>query len=191
MTKLSLPVIVYLALVVLESPVLAQQQQQQQQPPVPPVSANPFDLSAAREAMGSSLPTVSSVAALEQKALAVFASGDCKAASDALDPYAREANSLSNYIARGLKPYYDGSYDERKAFPAGRLSQLAPIERLSNDYKGKRNRAMVMQAECLAKMGESAKAAALYYQVLGLIDIEDTEWWDRARNSLNALLAVK
>jgi hypothetical protein len=67
-----------------------------------------------------------------------------KATVDALDRYAKEANSLSNYIARGLKPYYDGSDDQKKAFPSERLSQLAPLETLGNGYKAKRNRAMVI-----------------------------------------------
>lgn len=173
-------------LVLLSSSALSAQQPPQVQ--VPPT--NPFDLTAAREAMGDRIPTEPGVAALETAALAAFSSGDCKTAVDALDRYAKEANGLSNFIARSLKPYYDGSYDEKKAFPVSRLSQLVPLERLANDYKAKRNRAMVMQAECLVKMDDPSKAAAMYYQALELIDIEDSEWWDRARIGLIALLKV-
>ncbi len=164
-----------------------------QQPPtaVPQTAAqNPFDLSAARQALGDNLPTVSSVALLEKQAQALVEAGDCKGAVDALDKYARQANALSNLIARSLKPYCDGSFDERKAFVGSRLAALVPIERLGNDYKAKRNRAMVMQAECFVKLGDSQKAAATFYQALGLIDINDSEWWDRARNDLFSLLQV-
>lgn len=156
----------------------------------PPPAQNPFDLSAAKEALGDKVPTMAGVAQLEQRAQTLIAAGDCKTAVDALDRYAKEANSLSNLLARALKPYYDGSYDEKKRFSGSRLSQFVPIERLANDYKAKRNRAMVMQAECLAKLGDSQKAAAIYYQALGLIDIADTEWWDRAREGLFGLLQV-
>ena len=173
-------------LVFVSSAMASAQQPPQVQTPV----GNPFDLTAAREAMGDRIPTEPGVAALETAALAAFSSGDCKIALDALDKYAKEANGLSNFIARGLKPYYDGSYDDRKAFSGSRLSQLAPLERVANDYKAKRNRAMVMQAECLAKLNDPSKAATMYYQALGLIDIDDTEWWDRARNGLNALLKL-
>ena len=109
-TRIGLAVSV--ALVFMTTALGAQQPPQTQLP-----QGNPFDLSAAREAMGDKIPTEPGVAALEQEALTAFSSGNCKVAVDALDRYAKEANSLSNYIARGLKPYYDGSYDKKKHFP--------------------------------------------------------------------------
>jgi hypothetical protein len=48
-----------------------------------------------------------------------------------------------------------------------------------------------MEAECLVKTNDRLRATSRHYQVLGLIDIKDTEGWDRARNGLNALLQVK
>ena len=157
----------------------------------PATSPSPFDLSAAKAAMGDVVPTVPAVATLEQQALAAFQGGDWKTAVDALDRYAKAANGLSNYIAQGQKPYYTASFDDRKLVPPAQLAKLVPLERLGNDYKEKRNRAMVMEAECLVKLNDTSKAASMYYQALGLIDVKDTEWWDRARNGLNALLQVK
>jgi hypothetical protein len=41
------------------------------------------------------------------------------------------------------------------------------------------------------KLGDNQKASVAYFQALGLIDIDDVQWWERARNGLNALLGVK
>ena len=62
---------------------------------------NPFDLSAAQQALGDKIPTVPGIAQLEKDAQSLLAAGDCKAAVDVLDRYAKEANALSNMIARG------------------------------------------------------------------------------------------
>jgi hypothetical protein len=148
---------------------------------------NPFDTTAARQTLGESLATVATVEQLEKTALQLTEIGNCKAAVSALDKYAREANSLANLIAQGLQPYYGAPYDERRSF--GGVGELIPMERLSNSYKTKRNRALVMQAECLAKLGDSRGAVVMYYQALGLIAIDD-DWWPRARQGLYRLIQV-
>ena len=160
----------------------------QAQPPSKPAQ-NPFDLTAARELIGDrGLATVEEVASLETEAQTKFESGDFKLAVDALDRYARQANALANLIVRGLQPYYGASYDARKDFSGARL---IPFEKLANDYKAKRNRAMVMQAECFVKLGDKQKASVTFFQALGLIDIDDVPLWERARNGLYALVGVK
>jgi hypothetical protein len=164
---------------------------QQQQPTTTTATiSNPFDLSAARQAMGDDeMPTATSVAALEQQSQSLFAT-DCKAAIDVLDKFARESNGLANYIAQTLRPYYNAPYEKTKKVGESRLNTLVPIEKLANDYKAKRNKAMVMEAECLVKTGDRSKAASLFFQALSFISIDEEESWDRARAGLFSILQV-
>ena len=151
-------------------------------------ATNPFDLTKAREAVGDSLPTVKSVAELEKRALDAFVANDCKTAAPLLNSYAKQANHLSNLIRIGLDPFYDASAEEKRNFRAG-VSSLIPYEKLVNDYLTKRNRAMVMEAECTAKTDPKA-AASMFFAALDLINIDDLEWWIRARKGLYSILGV-
>ena len=91
-------------------------------------------------------------------------------------------------MSSGLQPFYGASFDDRKGF---NTSSLAVFEERANGYKEKRNRAIVMQAECLVKLDQKEEAAAMFSSALGLITIDDREWWTRARLGLYTLIDVK
>lgn len=161
-----------------------------QETPAQKIERDPFDVSAtAKMTKELGVPTRSEVSALEDEAKRLFEAGDCKAAEVALDKFARKANWLANLISGGLQPFYDASYDNRRRF-AG-VSTLVPFEKLANDYRAKRNRALVMRAECLLKLGQTQDGVTLLVSALDLIDIDDAEWWSRARTQLYSILEVK
>jgi len=151
---------------------------------------DPFDTSATDKKIKElGVPTISSVDAMEKKAKDLFLSGNCKSAVTALDKYAKTANHLANIISAGLDPYYGADYDDRKYFSG--VKQLAVFEQKSNDYKAKRNRARVMQGECLAKLGKKNESVSVLIGALDLIDIDDREWWERARKALYEQIGYK
>jgi len=153
---------------------------------------DPFDLSAtSKQVKDLGIPTVSEVAALESKANDLYAAGEWKEAAAAFDQFARKANWLANLIVAGLQPYYDASYDARKNIGYAKLQPLIPIESKANLYKEKRNHAMVMRAECLAKLGDNPQAISVLVGALDLIDIDDAVWWERGRKQLYALIGVE
>jgi hypothetical protein len=153
---------------------------------------DPFDLSAtAKQVKDLGVPTVSEVAALESKANDLYAAGEWKEAAVALDQFARKANWLANLIVAGLEPYYGASYDDRKNIGYANLQPLIPIEAKANAYKEKRNHAMVMRAECLAKLGDNAQAVSVLVGALDLIDINDKTWWERGRKQLYTLIELE
>lgn len=153
-----------------------------------PVSVDPFDLTRAKAMLAEGIPTVEEVNGLEETAKKSFESGNCKAAVDDLDLYAKKANHLANLIVAGLEPFYGASYDDRKAFRDVR--SLIPLENLANDYKDKRNRAMVMRAECLFELGQTEEGIGVMVVALDLISIDDQEWWMRARKGLYDAIGV-
>ena len=153
---------------------------------------DPFDLSATdAKVQELGVPTVQSVDQLERRATELYTSEKWNEAESALDEYAKQANWLSNLIAGGLQPYYDASYDDRESFPHARLLKLIPLESLGNQYKEKRNRAMVMRAECFVNLGQTEKAVSLLVGALDLIDIEDEKWWTRATDQLYSIIGVQ
>ena len=151
---------------------------------------DPFDVSAATATIEEiGVPTVSYVSALEEEARRLFANGSCSpGAIEALVVFAKHANWLSNLISIGLEPFYDAPADDRRAFEG--LNELVSLERLGNEYRMKRNIAMVMQAECYDASGDIARAVALYHRALELIDIDNVEWWMRARTGLYRIIEV-
>lgn len=154
--------------------------------------ADPFDLSATEKLTKElGVPTVQEIATLEAKAKELFDANNCAAAIPALEEYARKSNWLANLVVAGIQPFYNASYDDRKKMGYSGITQtLAPFEQKANQYKTKRNRAMVMQGECYAKTGNKAKAASLFVAALNLLDTDDTDWWQRARNDLYLLIGV-
>ena len=152
-------------------------------------SENPFDVTALREMTGGAgVPDVARVAELESAALAAVDAGDCQVAVVRLDEYARAANALANFVAAGLEPFYNALPDDRRGF--GGVATLLTFETLSNEYKSKRNRAMVMRAECFLRIGDRDQAVENFYQALRILDIDDGEWWTRARTGLYSILGV-
>lgn len=154
--------------------------------------ANPFDLSDGRDLIGSSseFPTILELKEIEDKARAAFKT-DCKVAIPLLEQYARQANAMANLVRVGLRPFYNASLDDRKKPSVqSRLDQRSHYEGLSNGYIDARNEAMVMQAECYVKTGDSTQAGLLLYRVLELISAGEVYLWDRARTDLYEIIGV-
>ena len=150
---------------------------------------DPFDTSSNVEKFDKSgLPTVESVAELESSAKTFFQLKKGQEAADALDIFAKQANTLANIIVATLKPYYDASHEDRSNY-AG-TSELAKLESMANDYKRKRNRAMVMRAECLLALGCQADAAGLLMNTLTLIELADAKWWKKVLEDLLKLVGI-
>jgi tetratricopeptide (TPR) repeat protein len=136
-------------------------------------------------------PTISSVQSAKEKATAAFNSNDCENAIEALDTWLETSNWLSNLVSQGLEPFYSASYDDRENFSYDKLDKLVPLENLANEQRTDRNHALVMKAECLAKLNRDVEAVATYGRALELIDVEDWEWWTRAANGLYELIGVQ
>lgn len=153
---------------------------------------DPFDLSKTQKKLKElGIPTVLKVDKLEEKAKKLYQEGNYKDAIPALEQYAKQANWLSNLLAAGLEPYYGASYDDKKNVSYEILNPLIPIEGKVNEYRRKLDRAMVMQAECLAKIGKKGEAISLLVRALDLLNMKETEWWARARNDLYKIIDYK
>jgi hypothetical protein len=113
---------------------------------------------------------------------------DCTKALPVLEELARHSNWLANLIAGGLEPYYRASYDAKKHTS---VSQLVGFETLSNSYKSKRNKAMVMQADCQLALGRKEAGVALLMRSLELISVDERPLWDQARTRLYQVIDVK
>lgn len=152
---------------------------------------NPFDTSVyQKEISDLGVPTTKDVEDAATKAQQLFESGNYEEALPALEEWARKANWLANIISGALEPFYSASYDARKSFPWSRLNLLTSYERTANRLKSDRNHAMVMQAECLVKLGRTTQAVGIYLKALDLIDIGDWDWWVRALNGLYSIIGV-
>jgi tetratricopeptide (TPR) repeat protein len=136
------------------------------------------------------IPTKELVDQLGVKAAQLFDAKDYKNALPALQEFEKQSNWLANLISSGLKPYYSASYDDKKSFSNAKLQALIPYERLSNDLKMRRNRTMVLEAECLVCLGNYKDAVSVYLKSLDLIDIKDWEWWARAQQGLYKLIGA-
>ena len=150
---------------------------------------DPFDLSElTNRTSGLGISTIAQVTELEERGRELYNAGNCSEAVDVLDEFARRSNWLANIIREGLEPFYDAGRDERAEFD--NVRSLIPFEELANSYTRKRNIAMVMRAECLANLGDTEQALHLFFRALGLIDIENTEWWGKARSGLYEIVGV-
>ncbi len=155
-----------------------------------PAKEDPFDLSQNEKKIKEfGIPTVSKVLELERKAIELYQAKDWKAAAEANAEYARAANWLSNIIRAGLEPFYGASYDDKRNYRD--LDTLIKFERMMNDLRMKRNRAMVVQAECEINAGDKEKGLSLLLKSLDLIDIDDTKYWEKARAMLYSMAEVK
>lgn len=153
--------------------------------------SDPFDLSeSASKIKELGIVTKSEVDKLELRAQELFKAENCKEAVKTLAEYARKANWLANMISANLDPYYTARYDDRKKYDFNKLKPLIPLESMSNDYKRKRDRAFVMQGECYLKMGNKEEALPLLLKALDLLNLEEDEWWERARKNLLTIIEV-
>lgn len=152
---------------------------------------DPLDVSSyARQVAELGIPTLASVQQASAEAQGLVEQGQYEKAVDALERWARSANGLSNLIAQGLEPFDSASYEDRKAFPYARLDTRVRYERLVNDLRRQRNHALVLRAEAWVRLGRTDEAVSAYLRALDLLEIDDWEWWTRARKGLYALLGV-
>lgn len=156
-------------------------------PPADPLDPTPYLTQIARDGV----PTPTNVQKLKEIALTLFNAGNFKEAIPALEAHRRAANWLANLIAAGNEPFYSATSTERRNIAGSIVSSLASFESISNNYKLDRDHSSVMLAEAYAKVGDKVKAVATYLAVLNIIDVDDWEWWNRARLGLYALLDVK
>ena len=155
------------------------------------LQVDPFDLSKnAKKIQELGIPTTSKVQALERKASDLYLAKNWKAAAEANAAFAKAANWLSNIISAGLQPYYGASFDDRKSFSRD-LTRLVKLEQAANDLRRKRNRAMVIQAECVINAGDRETGFGLLLRALDLVDINDTEYWEKARAMLYSMVEFK
>ncbi len=156
-------------------------------------SSDPFDLSKSESKLNElGIPTLTTVDALERNASTLYQKQDWKAASEANAEFARAANWLANIIESGLRPFYKASYDDKKSFlQTGAVTDLAPYESQMNDLRKKRNRALVIQAECELNLGNKKQAVALLINALNVISVKEIEYWGKARELLYSQIEVK
>jgi tetratricopeptide (TPR) repeat protein len=153
--------------------------------------ADPFDLSkilASIEELG--VPTVTTVSQIENNAKTLFEQEKWLEAAEAFGQAARHENWLANLISAGLEPYYGSSYDDKKTYDYSKLKSLIPLEKMSNEYKSRRNQSMILQAECYEQLGNKTKAVALYVKALDLMNVDEQIWWDKARVHLYSIIEV-
>ena len=155
---------------------------------------DPFDLTATQKQVDElGIPTASKVETLGQEATTLFEAEKCEEALPELAAYARQANFLANIISAGIEPYYDASYDDKKTLGGiyASVLNLASFEKMSNDYKKKRNQAMVMQGVCLQKLGREKEAISHLMKALNLIDLNSLTVWRQAKDALYAIVEVE
>src|SRR5262249_33236771 len=111
--------------------------------------SDPFDVSDQINATAQvGFATIQSISELEQAARTAYQQNKSQDTADVLEKFGKHANWISNVLAAGLKPFYDASSDDREDFDPAKLNRLIQLEKVVNEYRAKRNRAMVMQAEC-------------------------------------------
>ncbi len=160
----------------------AQEQEKKQQ-------ADPLDISVELEKIEKlGVPTLSLVDDMKAKADNLYDNQQWEEAYVAYDEYAKKANLLANIISQFVEPYYSASYDDRKATSLKRLSQLTLYEKKANEYKRERNVAYVKMGLCKKNLGDTKTSAALLLRALDLIDIAQTEYWDKATEALSEII---
>lgn len=150
---------------------------------------DPFDVTTLQKRMDDiGIPTPTTVQQLEAKATALAKESKWQEAAEAYDALAKNANWLANLIRAGIEPYYNASYDERKSYNI--KDSDVKREEQSNDYKNKRNQAMVAQAECFIRLNDTKRAMPILIRALELINIKDSELWARARKDLYSIIQI-
>jgi hypothetical protein len=150
---------------------------------------DPFDITAIQKRIEEvGVPTPAIVQKLEAKATALAKDSKWQDAADAYGALAKNANSLANLVHTGIEPFYNASYDDRKSYRI-KDSDLK-LESQSNDYKTKRNEAMVAQAECYIRLNDTKRAMPLLIRALELINVKDAVLWARARKDLYSIVQI-
>lgn len=137
------------------------------------------------------VPTLSLVDEMKAKADNLYDNQQWEEAYVAYDEYAKKANWLANILAQFVEPFYSASYDERNNVGLRRLAQITPYERKANEYKRERNVAYVKMGLCKKNLGDTKTASAVLLRALDLIDISQTEDWDKATAALSEIIGYK
>jgi tetratricopeptide (TPR) repeat protein len=147
---------------------------------------DPFDITAIQKRIEEvGVPTPAIVQQLEAKATALAKDSKWQDAADAYDALAKNANSLANFVHTGIAPVYKASSGNRY-----NLKEAVKLENQSNDYKTKRNAAMVAQAECYIRLNDTKRAMSLLIRALELINVNEAELWARARKDLYRIVQI-
>lgn len=139
-------------------------------------------------------PTAGNVALARQAAMAAFDSEQCESALPLIEEWISMANWHANLISAGLEPFYGALSSDRTDWfgrqTADKRSALIALEQSVNDARRQRNLGYVMRAECLAAVDRPLEALATFARALDLIDIDDTQLWERAQTGLYELIEV-
>lgn len=150
---------------------------------------DPLDISKEIEQINKyGTPTISTVDELGKKAEVLYESQSWKEAIVAFEDYAKNANWIANLLSQCVEPYYSASYDDKKRIPYTTIKAFTPFESKSNQYKQSRNRAYVKIGLCYKKLGDTKKATAYLYKGLDLVDMDDVEYWNLAKDALAEII---
>ena len=118
--------------------------------------------------------------------MAAVNADSCADAVPVLEALAERAGSLARLISAGAGPYHRAG--RTVPLPIGELSRY---EEIAQQYRERSNRAMVLESECLRRLGEDERAVALLVDALDRISAErERDLWDRARAQLYEALGV-
>lgn len=131
------------------------------------------------------IPTLSLVRNLKQQADRAFNAKKWSEAEKLYNEHAEKANFLANIISQGIEPYYSASYDDKKYFYSTALSK---DESTSNKYKQDRNVSFLKRGICLYELGDMDGSLVLLMKALDLIDLENIEAWNYAREYIYKLV---
>lgn len=145
---------------------------------------------------GAWIPTVQELASLEQQSRETLENDGCASAIPMFVQVSQGANTLANIVRQALEPFYDADRDAREAIGRGRalysFDALVQAEQDSNDLLATRNEFWVLEAECLAELGERDAAIERLFEALERIDaLSETEMWRRARMLLWELVGYQ
>ena len=135
------------------------------------------------------IPTLQSVDQLEERATELFTNEKWDEAASALDEYVKQATRLSNLIVAGLAPAANNASSARRDFNPS-IAVMSVYASVADGYIAKRNRAIVMRAECFSNLGQTEKAVSLLVEALEFISIDNEELWTRARDQLYSIIGI-
>ncbi len=134
------------------------------------------------------VPTIEAVDVIGKKAETLFTAQSWKEAIPALEDYAKNANWIANLIAQCVEPYYSASYKDKEKISYSSIKEFIPYENKANQYKKERNRAYVKIGLCYKNLGDIKKATIYLTKSLDILSVDDTEYWNLAKNALSEII---
>lgn len=133
---------------------------------------------------GEELVKLRDLQALEDKAKAAFSDGLCLEGADV--GFAEHANVAANVLRQSLEPFYSADRDDSSAIiQRSANSDLANVERASNNLLLKRNEYWLLEAKCYFEKGDFDNALNRTYRALEYIHPLDQEaLWIEAREMM-------